>query len=233
MNNYLSVTYSYERRPHSNYPNELAKYLYKQHNLNNYKNLIEFGCGRGDILKAFKKFNLNVTGLDVSEEAKTINNDLDIIIAKADDKNFNIEKKFDVIFSKSLIEHLEDPLQFLINCKKILNKNGLIITLTPSWFHHNFGPFYLDYTHRVPFTLHSLRDLGFYAGFQNVEVEYFHQLPFTWKYSYLKFIPKIIRLLKIPYFPMYEKMFPNIWPENLNKLVRFSREVMLISIIKT
>ena len=122
MNNYLSVTYSYERRPHSNYPNELAKYLYKRHNLNNYKNLIEFGCGRGDILRAFKKFNLDVTGLDVSEEAKTINNDLDIIIAKADGKKFNIEKKFDVIFSKSLIEHLEDPIQFLINCKKILNK---------------------------------------------------------------------------------------------------------------
>ena len=233
MNKYLSITYSYERRPHSDYPEKLVQYLYKKYNLKSYNNLIEFGCGRGDTLRAFKKFNLSVTGIDISEEAKTANNDLDIRITKADKINFSIEKKFDVIFSKSLIEYLEDPLQFLINCKKILNQKGLIITLTPSWYHHNFGPFYLDYTHRTPFTLHSLRDLGFYAGFQNVEVEYFYQLPFTWKYNYLKFIPKIISLLKTPYFPMYEKMFPNIWPENLNKLIRFSREMMLISVIKT
>ena len=32
--------------------------------------------------------------------------------------------------------------------------------MTPSWVHHKFGPFYLDFTHLTPFTLQSLRDIA-------------------------------------------------------------------------
>ena len=104
--------------------------------------------------------------------------------------------------------------------------------MTPSWVHHSWGPFYLDHTHRTPFTLQSLRDLGSLAGFENVKVEYFYQLPIVWKYSFLKTIAKLVSFLKIPYLPMYEGLTSIKWPNNLNKFFRFSNEVMLIAICK-
>ena len=96
----------------------------------------------------------------------------------------------------------------------------------------NFSP--SSFCRRIPltFTIHSLKDIGLYAGFKNVEVDYFYQLPFVWKYKFLKIIPKTISALSIPYFPMYDKLFPKIWPNEVNKIIRFSREVMLISIMK-
>ena len=104
--------------------------------------------------------------------------------------------------------------------------------MTPSWYHHNFGPFYLDFTHTTPFTLHSLKDIGNLANFSDVKVEYFYQLPFCWRYPPLKLIPKLISLLKIPYHPMYEDLVPFKLPKHLNTLVRFSREVMLYAVMK-
>tara|TARA_B100000282_G_C31697793_1_gene474694 strand:+ start:352 stop:1068 length:717 start_codon:yes stop_codon:yes gene_type:complete len=232
VKNYLSITYSEDRRPKTDYPNKLASYLNDKYNLKRYKTLVDFGCGRGDMLEAFSKIKLDVSGIDNSDEISKLNDKFKTYQISAENENINIGNKFDIIFSKSLIEHLRNPLQFLINCKKLLNENGLVIILTPSWYHHNFGPFYLDSTHVTPFTIHSLKDIGLYAGFKNVEVDYFYQLPFVWKYKFLKIIPKTISALSIPYFPMYDKLFPKIWPNEVNKIIRFSREVMLISIMK-
>ena len=114
----------------------------------------------------------------------------------------------------------------------MLKDDGCLIILTPSWYHHSFGPFYLDYTHVTPFTLHSLRDIGKLAGFSSVKVEYFYQLPFTWQYPFLKFLPKLISFLKIPYHPMYEELIPFKLPNKLNTVIRFSREVMLCSVMR-
>ena len=230
--NYLSVRYSEDRRPKNDYPNKLASYLVEKYNLKNSKSLIDVGCGRGDMMKAFKILGLEVSGLDNSSESKKMNPDLEIFEHNADEEIINVKKKFDIVFSKSLIEHLKNPLNFLNNCKNLLNKDGTVIILTPSWYHHNFGPFYLDTTHITPFTFHSLRDTAFDAEFKNVEVNYFYQLPFVWNNNFLKIIPKTISALKLPYFPMYDHLFPKIWPNEVNKIIRFSREVMLISVMK-
>lgn len=232
IDKYLSITYSDERRPKTDYPDKLAFYLFNKYNFIENQKLLDFGCGRGDMLNAFSKMKLETYGADKSHEAKSMITKSTVFEVDAEQKNLDLPEKFDVIFSKSLIEHLKDPVEFLINCKSNLNPNGKVIILTPSWYHHKFGPFYLDHTHVTPFTLHSLRDIGYYAGFKNIDVNYFYQLPFVWDKKILNIVPKLISFLRLPYFPMYEKLFYNFWPENINKLIRFSREVMLISIMK-
>lgn len=230
---YLSLIYSYERRPVSNYPIKLAKEIIKRNNIKPKSKLLDVGCGRGDLLKAFKKNEMIVEGADLSEESINILSPIKV-------HQKNLEKEiidgksgyYDVIISKSLIEHLNSPLKFIENCKSLLKDDGCLIILTPSWYHHSFGPFYLDYTHVTPFTLHSLRDIGKLAGFSSVKVEYFYQLPFTWQYPFLKFIPKLISLLKVPYHPMYEDLIPFKLPNGLNTIIRFSREVMLYSVMR-
>ena len=105
-----------------------------------------------------------------------------------------------------------------------------MILLTPSWVHHAWAPFYLDYTHVTPFTFHSLRDIGYLAGFKKVEVSYFYQLPFLWNYPYLKFLIQLIAKLPIPYRPMYEGISNIKLPEKVNTFVRFSKETMLVAV---
>ncbi len=231
--NYLSHIYSVERRPITNYPELLAKLIINKNQIKKNSILLDAGCGRGDMLQAFKKKELNVEGVDLSEESIKLLHPI-----KVHQKNLekeildNREKYYDIIFTKSVIEHLNSPLKFIENCKKLLKDDGCLVIMTPSWYHHKFGPFYIDYTHVTPFTLHSLRDIGALGGFSKIKVEYFYQLPFTWNYSYLKIIPKLISFLRIPYYPMYEGLFPIKFPENINTLIRFSREVMLYAVMK-
>lgn len=233
---YLSKIYSEERRPKSDYPFKLTNFIHKKILNNNTKKLkfLDVGCGRGDILKEFSKINnFDCYGLDLSRESVEYCKPIIVDQVNLEDENFNYnQKEFDIIFSKSLIEHLKNPLTFMESCNKLLKKNGLLVILTPSWYHNSFGPFYLDHTHQTPFTLQSLKDIGILAGFETNEVNYFYQLPSTWKYPILKIIPKIISILKFPYKPMYEKMTFINWPNFINKYIRFSREVMLLGVFK-
>lgn len=231
--NYLSKVYSYERRPLSDYPEKLAQYLCEKYIYKEKGKLLDVGCGRGDMLKAFEKKNFSVFGIDLSKESVEMCHPINVQNINLEDEKFNYnEDNFDVIFSKSLIEHLNNPVNFINSCKKLLSENGCLVIMTPSWIHHSWGPFYLDHTHRTPFTLQSLRDLANLGGFENVKVEYFYQLPIIWKYDFIKIIAKFVSFLKIPYMPMYEGLTLIKWPNKLNKFFRFSNEVMLIAVCK-
>ena len=235
--NYLSELYSTRRRPITDYPIQLVKHLKKKY-LKNHEtkniSVLDIGCGRGDILRAFKNIGYDVAGIDLSEEAIKLCEPIEVrqINVEKEKNENNYEKKFDIIFSKSLIEHLVQPVKFFEYCKKMLKEDGTLIVLTPSWVHHNFGPFYLDFTHRTPFTLHSLRDIGKLCGFNHSKVEYFYQLPLVWKFSFFKQISKMLSFLKIPYMPMYEGLTYIRWPNEINKYLRHSNEVMLLGIYK-
>ena len=232
-NNYLSKVYSYERRPLSDYPEKLTKHLCEKYIHKEKGKLLDVGCGRGDMLKAFKKKEFSVFGIDLSKESVKMCHPINVQNINLEDENFNYnEDNFDVIFSKSLIEHLNNPIFFMNSCKKLLSEDGCLIIMTPSWIHHGWGPFYIDHTHRTPFTLQSLRDLANLAGFESVKVEYFYQLPIIWKYDFFKIIAKFVSFLKIPYMPMYEGLTSIKWPNKLNKFFRFSNEVMLIAVCK-
>ena len=228
--NYISQLYSLERRPETDYPNQLAKYLFDKYIFNK-STLLDVGCGRGDMLKSFEKIGMKVSGIDLSEESKELCKPIIVENINLEDKNFKYSGESpDFIFSKSLIEHLKNPLIFLESCRSILNENGKLILLTPSWVHHSWGPFYQDHTHVTPFTFHSLRDAAYLAGFKKVEVSYFYQLPFLWKYPYFKVLIQIIGKLPIPYRPMYEGITNIKLPEKMNTFIRFANETMLLAI---
>lgn len=109
---------------------------------------------------------------------------------------------------------------------RLLKEGGVGIFMTPSWKHNSWEPFYLDHAHVTPFTKFSLHNAMAIAGFDDVKVLYLYQLPFLWKHPFLQFIPKFIASLPISYWPMEELK----WPQSINKLIRFSNEVMLIAI---
>lgn len=226
---YLEYTYSDHFAPPSSYPDYLARYLLD----NVYERpgkLCDFGCGRGDYLDAFSKIGFQVKGLDIAPELAA---DLGFHVRHI---NFSNEKSglrtdyiraHDFVFSKSVIEHLHDPDIYLNNIYKALKIGGKGVIMTPSWEHTYMGPFYVDHTHVQPYTKRSLQSVLEMAGFENVKVSYFYQLPFTWKFPFLLPFVKIFRTFPIPYAPNHDVPWGvSNW---FNKLVRFSREPMLIA----
>ena len=81
---------------------------------------MEPGVGHSDHLESFRK-NFIVRSLDGSEEAKEMSPDLEIDVIDADVKTWPYEDcSFDVIYSKSFIEHLTEPELFLSEAFRVL-----------------------------------------------------------------------------------------------------------------
>lgn len=223
--NYLDIVYSLKNKPKSNYPLKLSNYLFKKF----YKqkgSLIDIGCGTGEMLSAFDKLGFVAEGVDLSPLSVELNKSIKVKLSDFSNEELPYKSEsFNFVFCKSVIEHLTEPSSLVQESYRILRPDGKGIFLTPSWVHNAWGPFYIDHTHVTPFTQFSLKNLLLMSGYRNVKVVNFRQLPFIWRFPFLKIIPKIIAKLPLRYSPMYE-VNP---PSSLNKLIRFSKEVMLLA----
>ena len=223
---YLEVTYSPERAPKGAYPHLLAARLletvYKKPG-----RLLDLGCGRGDHLEAFAGLGFEVAGVDISAGAPELSRVATVKVADLEKDPLPFPAaSFDFVFSKSVIEHMRHPSQLLAKAVEALKPGGIAVIMTPSWAHTYWGPFYIDYTHVTPFTAPALSDAMTIAGFESIAVSHFYQLPFLWRYPFLKPLSRLIAALPLSYRP-YK---PAHWPEGLNKLIRFSKEVMLLGV---
>ncbi len=225
QNNYIDFLYSSSYRPKSDYPLKLANHLLKKF----YKkkgSLLDLGCGRGDMLKAFNQIGFRGEGVDLSPSSVELNKPIVVKLSNLSKDNLPYQSEsFDYIFSKSVIEHIEEPSLLIKESYRVLKPKGKSIFLTPSWLHNAWGPFYLDHTHVTPFTQFSLKNLLKISGYKNVSVINFRQLPFVWKFPILKLFTNFISKMPLRYSPMYDIELPN----SINKLIRFSNEVMLLA----
>ena len=229
MKNYLKTYYSEEKRPKTDYPDKLVKYLSDTYFDGSHKSGLDIACGRGDQMRAFSDLGKKTTGIDIDADATEMCAPNDVTIWDISKGRFPIpDASFDVVFNKSIIEHLHNPEVLLEEGVRILTKDGLIITMCPSWVHSGWGPFYQDHTHVTPFTLPSLRDIHEKAGFKIVEICNFRQLPLLWKYPLLTLLTEIIRKLPIPFKPQHQIYFSG----SINKVIRFSNEVMLLCVAR-
>ncbi len=214
---YVSVMYNEKIKPFTKYPDLLTSYFAKRYKLSNGQRILDLGCGRGDFLRGFIRCGLKGYGVDSSLMAKSICSEAEILQSDLKKKPLPYEgNNFDIIFSKSVLEHFYHPERLVHEIYRILKPGGLVITMVPDW-ESVYKTFYNDYTHRTPFTLTSLRDIFIINGFDNVKVERFRQLPFLWKMPWLQPLLKLLAL---------------ITPASLNaysKVVKFSKEVMLLS----
>ena len=225
---YLDLTYSEDRAAHGPYPAKLATWLAKNY-LPSSGSLLDVGCGRGDFLDAFSDLGYKVAGIDISPGAPAHSPEHDVKIADLNQEPLPFpQASFDIIFSKSVIEHTRTPGILLKKSFDALKPGGIAIIMTPSWTHTYWGPFYCDHTHVTPFTAPSLDDALTLAGFIDIDVQHFFQLPFLWRHPLLKPVIHMLRKLPIPFRPHNKAP----WPENLNKLIRFSNEVMLLAIAR-
>jgi 2-polyprenyl-3-methyl-5-hydroxy-6-metoxy-1,4-benzoquinol methylase len=222
MEDYISVEYSDEKRPQTSYPAKLAKYLFIRFKMQTGQSILEVGSGRSELLEHFKKMGMETYAIDSANSAAEFANkagasfELYNLSSENSKEPFN-GKKFDVIFSKSFIEHLHDPIYFFEWSKSHLNYNGKLISLTPDW-ESSTKIFYDDVTHVKPFTKVSLNQILELGNFKEIEVFKFRQLPITWSNPFALALSKLTAMFTQP--RVKQKWF------------RWSRELMLASVGK-
>jgi len=216
MVSYLDVIYNKKTKPYTDYPHQLCRHLFDRFNMKRGDRLLDAGCGRGDFAKGFKELGMEVSGIDYEKSDSEILKDIEIKITDLEKDVFPFNGGvFDFVFSKSVIEHLWTPDNFIKEIYRVLKPRGKVIVMTPDW-QSQMCIFYNDYTHRHPYTQMSLRDLLKIHGFKEVSSEIFYQLPVLWKYPWSKIFSKFLQL------------FGPVKKIHKNKFIRWSRELMML-----
>jgi SAM-dependent methyltransferase len=215
---YVSVIYNEEYRPLTAYPKKLARYLFDRFDLKPGCNLLEVGCGRGEFLQGFIQCGVIGFGVDQSNAAERYSPDAILRIADIEHDGIPFaDNSFDVVYSKSVIEHFYYPERMVKEAFRVLKPGGKMLTICPDW-RFNYRIYFEDYTHRTPFMQSSLRDILLIHGFNNVMVESFRQLPLLWGPG---------RVL-LPFAELARLIAPSSL-KRYSKWIRFSKEVMLLS----
>lgn len=147
--------------------------------------VLEIGCATGFIGKYLKdKKNCEVIGVEIGlDEAQEARKNLDqVILGDVESSKVLSQMKkngtFDVVYASALIEHLRDPWAALIDWKKLLRKNGVLIITTSNIAHwsqrlhmlqgrfeyQSYG--ILDNTHLRFFTTQTFKKLVTDSGYQ-------------------------------------------------------------------
>jgi len=214
MNDYLKVVYGEGKRPYTTYPQKLCSYLFNTFNMKKGMRLLEVGCGRGEHLLNFKSLGLDVYGVDISPESVRLQTDISVRISDIENHGIPYDDNlFDIVYSKSFIEHLYYPDRYMKEAYRVLKEGGLFLTLVPDW-EANYKIYFDDYTHRTPFTKTSLEDIYSIFGFEKVYVYKFRQLPVVWRHPILNYLCAFIS----PFIPVRVSY----------SFLRWSRELMLV-----
>lgn len=123
----------------------------------------------------------------------------------------------DVVFSKSVIEHLyltELP-HLMSEVTRVLKPGGAFVIMTPDW-DSNLHNFYRVFSHVTPYTQESLSQCLRMYGFDAVKVEKLVQLPSTWHSPFFSALSRLTACLPLP-------RSASIW-------VRWSKELSLIGV---
>lgn len=134
--------------------------------------LLDVGCGDGSFLKTMADRGWAVTGLD-----------FDAVAVRGIQERLGLEahlgtaesmvaggRKFDVVTSSHVIEHVPDPVKFLAQCAQLLKPGGRVIIRAPnaaSIGHSLYGQFWIGLDpprHLYAFTLPALIACGEKAG---------------------------------------------------------------------
>ena len=101
-----------------------------------HKRLLEIGCSTGRFLNVCQKAGWDIHGLDISEKAARLTSDLfphaDIKCGTMDDEPWD-EDFFNVLASWEVIEHVDDPFDFVCKANQLLKKEGILTLSTPDW----------------------------------------------------------------------------------------------------
>jgi 2-polyprenyl-3-methyl-5-hydroxy-6-metoxy-1,4-benzoquinol methylase len=155
--------------------------------------LLDVGCGGGDFLNWVRqRSGWNVFGLERAHEiAQFAQNQYKLPIVLADQMHASFAPNlFDVITLWTVLEHLQNPTQGLLESARLIRQGGLLVIRTvtvDSWAARLFGSYWLGYdAPRILFVFskHTLKQLLEKTGFELIHIgENFHDFhPYLWSW---------------------------------------------------
>lgn len=91
-------------------------------------NLLDIGCGRGELAYVATKRKWNTVGTEISESfARYAEEEFHVSVLRGNIDDLHFKKKnFDVACLNSVIQYVQDPLQMLIKLHSFLKENGIL-----------------------------------------------------------------------------------------------------------
>jgi len=226
MDSYFDINYPENEYSVTQYPQKLCNYLTNKY-FSDYKEgakVLDIGCGRGSYMVGFSRCNFSVYGVDKRLDSSKIMEGSQVAECDLEHEFLPFEKNtFDIVFGKSVIEHILNTDLILSDIYRILKPEGIVLILTPAW-ESQYRHFYNDYTHVKPFTRKGLQNALKMNKFQSVECNYFTQLPLVWRFPFLRYFTDILAFLP-------DGLTWKDFEENHHrKLIRFSKEKMLLAV---
>jgi len=141
--------------------------------------ILEIGCGQGDFLLEAYARGFEVNGVEISPSAANIaNNRLGgerIFTGILEEVDFP-EQFFDVVAFADTIEHVRDPMEFLLRVFAIIKPGGMVFVVTPSldsWSAKLMGSHWMEYKieHLYYFGKRAMRFALRRAGFEGIVLQ--------------------------------------------------------------
>lgn len=148
--------------------------------------VLEIGSGIGNISSQFLDNDYSIMLSDFRSEyceelnAKFSNftnflgvNRIDLVDPKFDEMNYDLLNSFDTVFALNVVEHIEDHVLAISNCRKLLKKGGVLIILVPSYqsLYNNFD---IELGHFRRYTVPKLMDIFKLNGLEVIHSQYFN-----------------------------------------------------------
>jgi len=181
--------------------------------------VLDIGTAGGGFLEAARKFGYDVFGLEPSPDLVERGLKRNLNIRQGTIENHNFEPhSFDLICLWDVIEHLPDPKQALIEIKKLLVPDGIILINYPdigTWQAKIVGKkfWWIISVHLHHFTKKTISDICSKVGLQTFKFQRYWQ---TLEFGYLEYMaihyniplaktirsltPKFIQKIPIPYY---------------------------------
>ena len=148
--------------------------------------VLEIGSGIGNISQFFANNNHQITLSDIregycenlKEKFGDKENVKDVLLMNLTDPEFENKfssyfESFDSIFSLNVVEHIEDDVLALKNCKKLLKKGGKLVILVPA-YQSLYNQFDTELEHYRRYTKKTLNDIFQKANIPLVRSWYFN-----------------------------------------------------------
>ncbi|MCX6709105.1 MAG: class I SAM-dependent methyltransferase [Candidatus Woesearchaeota archaeon] len=128
---------------------KITKKIIEHCKQNKFEKILDIGCGFGDLVFSLAKYGKQVYGIDVNEEFIKIcdlkkdflkQKNIEFINAPAEKIPFK-NNNFDLVVSKTVLEHVEDVEKSISEMVRVTRKNGLIYIECPNYIWIKEGHF--------------------------------------------------------------------------------------------
>ena len=130
--------------------------------------MLDMGCGNGNLLKSFSKYcpSWILSGLEFDEANREQIEQIEHVQAFYSCELTDVPGRFDLISMIHCLEHIMDPVAFLLKVREKLNRQGLLLIEIPTYTQNPFDLIIAD--HCTHFDMRSITHLLKSCGFEPI-----------------------------------------------------------------